>query len=699
MKRKHLISSLIAASLAVTAAVSVPLTSAAAGISGDVNSDGKFDIADAVVMQKWLLGRPDAVLSDWEAGDMNKDGLLDIFDFCFMQRKLTDGSSSGGETPAESTGFNITFSGSSVTIADDNGNAISDTSAVSVSGQTVTVKKPGEYSFSGSSENGQIIVDVDKNTYPEDKVTLSLAGLTLSNPNAAPIYVASVGDECVISAKKDTVNKISDGTSHTDTYTDSDGNQKQITAAVFSRDDLKIKGKGTLTVNGNTNDGIVSTDDLKIFNSTLSVTAADDGIVGKESVTIGDKDDEAYDNLSVTVKTTTGDGIKSTNHTKENKGTIVINGGKVSVESHSDAIQAARDVTVNGGEINIKTYQGVNYTPGQNQGGNQGGDQGGNNGGWGGWPGGGWPGGGGGWSWDAGHDLGLDFSAKGIKAGNSDAQIGGTININGGEITIDSTDDAVHCGDTLTVTGGTTTVKTADDGLHCDKYLYVKGGKINVTESYEGLEAMQIYIKDGDITVYAEDDPTNCGEKGAAKTIDVGNDNCILQIDGGTLHIYVTNNMEGDGLDSNGNIYINGGFVYAEGSVDGPDSALDADGHIYVAGGTLVATGGLGRGELPETSSTQPTLYWGDNNTKYPAGSVVALLDSSGREILSYKTEQAMKCAAVSSPEVKMGGNYTLTVNGNKVADFTVTSGLNIVGDHANGGFGFSTGGNGGWGF
>jgi len=674
MNKKYLISSIIAASLAMTAAVSVP--AAAAGISGDVNGDGRFEISDAVLMQKWLLGQSDGILADWQAGDMNNDGFLDTFDFCIMKRRLLEGPSSTPETPAESTGFNITFSGGSVTIADDNGNAVADTGAVSVSGQTVTITKPGEYSFSGSSDNGQIIVDVDKNAYPEDKVTLSFAGLTLSNPVAAPVYVASVGDECVISVKKDTVNTISDGTSHSDSYTDSDGQQKQINSAIFSRDDLKIKGKGTLVVNGNTNDGILSTDDLKLYNGTIQVNAVDDGICGKESVRIGDAEDESYENLSITVKSTNGDGIKSTNHTKENKGTIEINGGKISVDSHSDAIQAARDVTVNGGEITIKTYQGVNFTPTNN---------GGNNGGW----------GGGMFSWDAGHDLGLDFSAKGIKAGNSDAQIPGTININGGDISIDSTDDAVHCGDTITVNSGTVTVKTADDALHADKYLYVKGGRINITESYEGLEAMQIYIKDGDITVYAEDDPVNSGEKGAAKTIDVGNDNCILQIDGGTVHAFVTNSFEGDSLDSNGTIIINGGFVYAEGSVDGPDSALDSDGNMYVNGGTVVATGGLGRGELPETSSKQPTLYWGDNNTKYEAGSTVALYDANGREIVSYKTEQPLKCAAVSSPEIQIGGRYILKVNGNQVAEFTPTSGLTIVGDHSDGGFGF--GGGGGW--
>lgn len=57
-------------------------------VRGDVNADGEFNISDAVLLSKWLVGVPDAKLSNWEAGDLCKDGKLDIFDFCVMRSEL-----------------------------------------------------------------------------------------------------------------------------------------------------------------------------------------------------------------------------------------------------------------------------------------------------------------------------------------------------------------------------------------------------------------------------------------------------------------------------------------------------------------------------------------------------------------------------------------------------------------------------------
>lgn len=57
-------------------------------IKGDCNNDGKFTVADAVLLQKWLLAVPDTKLADWEAADLCEDGVLDVFDLCLMKRKL-----------------------------------------------------------------------------------------------------------------------------------------------------------------------------------------------------------------------------------------------------------------------------------------------------------------------------------------------------------------------------------------------------------------------------------------------------------------------------------------------------------------------------------------------------------------------------------------------------------------------------------
>ena len=53
-----------------------------------VNADGKFNIVDVVLLQKWLLAVPDTHLANWEAGDLCEDNRLNVFDLCLMKREL-----------------------------------------------------------------------------------------------------------------------------------------------------------------------------------------------------------------------------------------------------------------------------------------------------------------------------------------------------------------------------------------------------------------------------------------------------------------------------------------------------------------------------------------------------------------------------------------------------------------------------------
>ena len=55
---------------------------------GDCNDDGKFNISDVVLLQKWLLAVPNTRLSDWKAADLYSDDRLNIFDLCVMKRML-----------------------------------------------------------------------------------------------------------------------------------------------------------------------------------------------------------------------------------------------------------------------------------------------------------------------------------------------------------------------------------------------------------------------------------------------------------------------------------------------------------------------------------------------------------------------------------------------------------------------------------
>ncbi len=62
----------------------------AVSVAGDVNADGEFNIADAVTLQKWLLGNSDANIANWKAADFCNDDKLDGFDFILMKKALIE---------------------------------------------------------------------------------------------------------------------------------------------------------------------------------------------------------------------------------------------------------------------------------------------------------------------------------------------------------------------------------------------------------------------------------------------------------------------------------------------------------------------------------------------------------------------------------------------------------------------------------
>ena len=74
----------------ISDAASFAVSYGAPVVKGDVNSDGELNIADAVLLQKWLLAFSDTNLPDWNRADLYRDGRLDIFDLCLMKRSLIE---------------------------------------------------------------------------------------------------------------------------------------------------------------------------------------------------------------------------------------------------------------------------------------------------------------------------------------------------------------------------------------------------------------------------------------------------------------------------------------------------------------------------------------------------------------------------------------------------------------------------------
>ena len=171
------------------------------------------------------------------------------------------------ETSVEANTVSISYDGISanVTIAGNVApyvNATVNGAHVSIS-QTNTADIDGEeitYELSGTCSNGSLTLD---GSY---KCTISLAGVTLTNPSGAAINITNK-KRIQISAKNGTKNYLTDS---------SNGEQK---GCLYSKGQLQLQGKGTLTISGNTAHAIKSGDYITVKNLTLSITnAVGDGI-------------------------------------------------------------------------------------------------------------------------------------------------------------------------------------------------------------------------------------------------------------------------------------------------------------------------------------------------------------------------------------------------------------------------------------
>ena len=85
MIKRKIISALLAVSVGSAMLSALPVNAEGFSIKGDVNADGVFDVADVVLLQKWLLAVPDTHLENWQAADLCKDNRLDVFDLCLIK--------------------------------------------------------------------------------------------------------------------------------------------------------------------------------------------------------------------------------------------------------------------------------------------------------------------------------------------------------------------------------------------------------------------------------------------------------------------------------------------------------------------------------------------------------------------------------------------------------------------------------------
>ena len=205
-------------------------------------------------------------------------------------------------------------------------------------------------------------------------------------------------------------------------------------------------------------------------------------------------------------------------------------------------------------------------------------------------------------------DLTLN-GAGSLTVNSSDNGIVGKddLKITGGTYKITAASKAIEANDSIRVAGGSFTIKAGTDGLHAENedddslgYIYIGCGSFSMSVGDDGIHAVSlvqidggtftisaaecmegtyIRINDGTFDLSSWDDGINAARKSSAYSTPV------VEINGGAINITMSAG-DTDGIDSNGDIIVNGGTISVSGN-----STFDYDGTAQLNGGTIYCNG------------------------------------------------------------------------------------------------------------
>lgn len=540
----------------------------------------------------------------------------------------------------------------------DSGIVISGNGCVA-DGNRLKIKEAGTYEISGALSNGSIFVNTDQ----ESEVHLILNGVTVHNETGAALFCKKAA-KVTLTLASGSVNTLTDGAE----YVFEEG-EDEPDATLYAKHDLVINGSGMLKVTSAYGDAIKGKDSLYILGGSFVINAADDGIIGRDFLYIADGSFEVQ---------SVSDAIKATNDVDAALGNIWIDGGTFLLNAGTDGIQAENTLTINNGSFSIQSGGGAAKASVKTESRQFGG--------WGKW---------------GGSDMVAvsgeesdTASTKGLKAGN-------LVAVTGGVFDLDTCDDAVHSNKEVRLSGGTVHIMSGDDGAHADESLTIEGALVlEITKSYEGLEALNITVSGGDITIVASDDGINAaggadgsafGRWGAGR---FGEGSGEIVINGGKLTV----NAAGDGIDSNGNVTINDGMLLVYGPTGDGDGVLDYDGSFWLNGGTLICVGSAGMAQMPDSTSGQYSVAAVLSSAATGGSRVEVTID--GISVVSTEVPKSFSYILASSADFTEDADVAVLVNGEECYSGILTETVTCFG--INGGFGgggFGGGGFGGGGF
>lgn len=496
---------------------------------------------------------------------------------------------------------------------------------VSVDGSQINITQGGDFTVIGTLTDGMIYVNT------EEKVKLRLSGASITNSDGPAIFFDNT-EKALITITEDTENYLADG---------KDYSVEDADAALFSNDDLEIKGNGTLTVKGNYKHGIAGDDDVSIETGVITVNSYEHGIKANDTLSITGG--------TISITTETGKGMKAELE-------VIIDDGDIDITSKDEGIESKGTLTINGGDINITTDEdGINTGNSSTETTEQ-------------------------------NDM-MQKPANGEQTsqmrGERPAMPQGEMS-QGGKMPQGEMQTPPEGFD------GQTPPEMPQGEMPEGKMP--QGGMQTPPEGFDGQtppEMPQGEMPQGEMTQGKGGGRGGMGGGMPGGHVDEETAAAhAITITGGSIYI----NTKCDGIDSNGNLTISGGTVIIDGPIMNGNGPLDSQGSFTISGGTVVTTSSAGMLQFPSGDGNQNIIRVNFSETQ-SSGSTVSLADSDGNELISVTPENEYQVFVFSSANIKSGSEYVVSVNGEEKERFTATDGTSSAGQGGGRGFGGGMGG------
>ncbi len=190
---------------------------------------------------------------------------------------------------------------------------------------------------------------------------------------------------------------------------------------------------------------------------------------------------------------------------------------------------------------------------------------------------------------------------------------------------------------------GILNIMAENEGLDSELHLTMNGGVVNIESGNDGINTNEDYVS-------------------------------VTTVNGGKLNILVNGSTgEGDGIDSNGWLVINGGTVVAQACATSGDAGIDSDMGIHINGGTVIATGNM----LDHISESEQTYAVFSFASSQKGDATYTLKDANGEVVLSAAPENSFTYL-IFSDEKLMEGTYTMWQDDTQLAGMAAAGGMGM---------------------